>query len=285
MNTLPCFRGATLGALLAAAFLSRAAAHEVILTNVPMQGPMIHVEVIYHADHNALHIHVEPGTPALTPLSVSHPDAMFAAGDPWHHLLDPHAMGWAFNRQYGFVMGAESDPLPAGHAVWFRQLRASPGLKVFRYRGMDPKAWDPIFGTDGSAPVFQWGGTMFHPAYACAPGSGPQEAEYEAFLVDAATGEPAAGVAAERFLLGWSDGSAGMPMLEIARRVMLAWPAAGTNYVAEAAPAVQGPWTPLPDDPFLHQNKLTLLVEPAASAQFFRLAPKGGGGHGGGHGH
>lgn len=93
MNTPGSLRTAALAALLAAAFPS-ALAHEAILTNVPMQGPMIHVEVIYHAEHHGLHVRVEPGTPALTPLNESHPDAMFAPGDPWHHLLDPRGLGW-----------------------------------------------------------------------------------------------------------------------------------------------------------------------------------------------
>lgn len=266
-------------ALLALATFSlslSALAHETVLTNVPMQGAMVHVGFAYHADHQELHAHIDPVVPVLTPISLSDPHAMFAVGDPWYDQLDPHHQGQAFNRQYGFVMDGESDPLPVGSAVWIRQLTASAGLQAFRYRGTDPKAWEPMFGTAGSTNVFAWSLTMFHPAYACPLNSGPHQAGYEAFLVDAATGEPLAGIAPAPFTLTWTvAGQEELPTLSLAPRLALAWAGSGTNYVAEASSSLtNGPWTPLTNTPVSIDGQLTLLLAPEASERFYRLVPK-----------
>lgn len=157
-----------------------------LLDQVPMGGGMVHVNIQY-ADHGAgphLHVHLDTGTPALTPLAVSQPDQQFAPAMPWFEQLDPSLQGQAFNRQYGFLLDPTSEPLPTGHKIWIRQLSASPELKVYTYR-QTPPAWDPMFGTDGSADLFQWSMTMFHPAYAApATAAGPFTATYEALVVD-----------------------------------------------------------------------------------------------------
>lgn len=157
-----------------------------LLNQVPMGGGMVHVNIQY-ADHGAgphLHVHIDTGTPALTPLAVSQPDIQFAPAMPWFEQLDPSLEGQAFNRQYGFLLDPTSEPLPTGHKVWIRRLSASPELKVYNYR-QTPPAWDPMFGTAGSPDLFQWSMTMFHPAYAVpATATGPFTATYEAILVD-----------------------------------------------------------------------------------------------------
>lgn len=270
------FTSLRLLALAAVALTRSALGHGTTLTNVPMQGAMVHIGFAYHADHQELHAHIDPVVPALTPSSISDPHAMFDAADPWYDLLDPHHQGQAFNRQYGFVMDGESDPLPAGSAVWIRQLTTSAGLQAFRYRGTDPKAWEPMFGTAGSTNVFAWSLTMFHPAYACPVNSGPHRADYEAFLVNAATGEPLAGIAAAPFTLTWTvAGQEELPTLSLAPRLALAWAGSGTNYVAEAAPNLTtGPWTPITNTPVSIDGQLTLLLAPEASKRFYRLVPK-----------
>jgi hypothetical protein len=249
--------------------------HEVTLTNVPMQGGMLHVGFAYHADHKELHAHIDPAVPALTPVSISDPTAMFATADPWTDLLDPHRQGQAFNRQYGFVVDGESDPLPEGSAIWIRQLAASAGLQAFRYRGTDPKAWEPMFGTAGSTNVFAWSLTMFHPAYTCPLNSGPHHADYEAFLVNAANGEPVAGISSAQFTLTWTVAGQAIPNLVLAQKIVLTWAASGTNYVAESSLSLaDGPWTPLTNVPVNLHGQLTLLLAPETPERFYRLVPK-----------
>jgi hypothetical protein len=155
------------------------------LTTVPMQGPMVHVGIQYadHGDGPHLHIHVDTPVPVLMPLSVSHPGDQFDNTHPWFSDLDPSADAKAFNRQYGFVLDGDSDPLPTGYGIWIRQLTATLGLEVFRYR-TSPLTWEPIFGTDGSSDTFMWNLGMFHPAYTAPAGSGTYLATYEAFVVD-----------------------------------------------------------------------------------------------------
>jgi len=271
--------------LTAAAFGTQALGHEITLTNVPMQGAMVHVGFAFHADHKKLHVHVDPAVPVLTPLAVSQPKAMFDAADPWHDLLDPHHQGQAFNRQYGFVMDGETDPLPEGAALWIRQHSASAGLQAFRYRGTEPKTWEPMFGTAGSTNVFAWSRTMFHPAYACPANSGPHHADYEAFLVNAATGEPLGGFESAPFTLTWNVAGQQPPTLSLAPKLALTWAGSGTNYVAQmSANLADGPWTALTNTPVNLDGQLTLLLAPEAAERFYRLVPKATGtnpGHGG----
>lgn len=252
-----------------------AAAQDMTLTNVPMQGPMVHIEVVYHAADNVLHAHPEETIPQLTPLSISQPEARFDAADPWYSLLDPLQAGYAFNRQYGLVMGADTDPLPEGTGVWVRQVSATPGLSAFRYRGTDPKAWEPMFGSGGSSEVLEWNLVMFHPAYACPVGSGPHTAEYEAYLVDLATGSPVAGIEPAPFTLHWTVAGepAEEPQLAIAQRVVIEWPMNSGTVVLEAADKVPGsPWEQVTDQPMEVNGHRMLLVDPSLAARkFFRL--------------
>lgn len=173
-----------------------------LLDQVPMGGGMVHVNIQY-AGHDGGHllVHVDAGVPALTPLAISQPDQQFVPALPWFEHLDPSLEGQAFNRQYGFLLDPASDPLPAGHAIWIRQLAASPELKVYTYR-QNPATWQPLFGTDGSSDLLSWSMTMFHPAYTVpANATGPFTATYEAILVDD-QGQPTG--LAEEFTLNWN---------------------------------------------------------------------------------
>lgn len=270
--------------LLASGTAASLRAHDVILTNVPMQGPMVHVGIAYHAQDQTLHVHLDPSVPALQPLRVSQPDAMFDAGDPWHELLDPHRQGQAFNRQYGFVVDAESDPLPEGVGIWIRQVSATPGLQAFRYRGTDPKAWEPMFGAGGSSPVFAWSLTMFHPAYAAPANTGPHQASYEAFLVTVASGEPVPQVAQAAFSLSWSGSVQETPQLNIAQKLELTWKVTGSGFRLESAPDMDmGPWTPVTHNAIAIEGDWVLLMDPPLTPQFFRLVPGTADSPAGGH--
>lgn len=159
-----------------------------VLNNVPMQGSMVHVNLRHRlvAGAPTLEVHLDPSIPVLTPLAVSHPGVAFDPAHPWFPDLDPSRGGYAFNRQYGFLLDGESDPLAEGHAIRIRQRSAAPGLLVRRYR-QSPPAWEPMFGQNGSPEVFEWNLLMFHAAYAIPPEHpGPVEAEYEAYVVDGA---------------------------------------------------------------------------------------------------
>ncbi len=183
------------------------------LTTVPMQGPMVHVNITYSTHGGTadphLHVHTDGhdhgggGTgafPILTPLSSSQPTDGFDPLDPWFADLDPSAAGRAFNRQYGFVLDGNSDLLPAGFSIRIRQLSATPGLEAFLFRTA-PDTWSPMFGTDGSSDTFLWNLGMFHPAYTAPAATGQHTASYEVFLVDQ-DGTPT-GVT-EQFELHWN---------------------------------------------------------------------------------
>jgi hypothetical protein len=204
------------------------------LDQVPMQGPMLHVNLLHRRveEASSLSVHLDAGVPVLTPLALSHPGESLDPSAPWHGELDPKMGGMAFNRQYGFLMDGESDPLPEGHGIRIRMLTATPGLLVRQYR-MSPAQWMPMFGQGGSEEVFAWNLMMFHPAYA-APASavGPLEARYEAYVVDG-LGERV-GTATE-FTLTWT----------VARGLVLSgWRRAGDGWEVDvdvpAAGAGQG---------------------------------------------
>jgi len=173
-----------------------------VLTMVPMQGGMVHVNILHRTEGGVpvLSVHLDPSVPVLLPLAVSYRGSRFEEAQPWHAELDPFGRGMAFNRQYGFVLDGSSDPLAEGHGIRIRQLTAHPELRVRLYR-QNPATWEPMFGQGGSEADFSWNLMMFHPAYALSGWvEGPVEAEYEAFMVDA-DGERLGGAA--RFTLRW----------------------------------------------------------------------------------
>ncbi|MFN7139890.1 MAG: hypothetical protein ACK4UN_11185, partial [Limisphaerales bacterium] len=213
-----------------------------------------------------------PSVPQLTPLNISHPENHFDPSAPWHLTLDPAANGFSFNRQYGFVMSATSDPIPPGTAIWFRQLSSSPGLETFRYRATEPKTWEPLFGPDGTN-LFQWSMTMFHPAYACPPYPGTHTAEYEALLVNTSTGTAVANQASARFTLTWTVAGLSKPCLEITGST-ISWPAAANGCALESAPNLNGPWSMVTNAPVLAGEKMNVAIDPEWGNRFYRLCHK-----------
>lgn len=245
------------------------------LESVPMQGGMMHVEFEYHADHFGLHVHIPDALPLALALSESHPDNQFIEGDPWFHDLDPRHNGQAFNRQFGFVMSANSDLLPVGQSIRIRGVSMSPGLKAFKYRGSNPKEWSPLFQPENADSDLIWNLAMFHPAFVMPNVPGEYSAELEAQVIDDATGEPVAAVAALPFTLTLQvpGEPTEIPELSIGERMVLSWPMDGGQYIVEYADSPDAEvWTHLHVTPVDWNGEKVVLLEAAEGRRFFRLS-------------
>jgi hypothetical protein len=243
------------------------------LTTVPMQGGMVMPMVAYHAEHQHLHVMMPMEIPQLTPLLVSHPSDQFAPGDPWFDFIDPSRHGASFSLRYGFVMDANTDPLPPGRQMWIRKLSGPPELKAYRYRATEPKAWTPIFGTDGATNAMHWNGMMFHPAFTAPPGTNPLTETFELYLLDTATGLEAPGSSSGPLVFNWTNVSDGRPVLTLAPKIVVAWPAeTPENWVLEsAATANAATWNVVTNAPVLVDGKPSAVLDGNGTQQFFRM--------------
>jgi len=242
------------------------------LSTVPMQGGMVMPMVAYHAEHGHLHVMMPTEVPQLTPLMVSHPEDGFDPADPWFDALDPSRQGLSFSRRYGFVMDAGSDPLPAGWQIWLRKLEGSPELAFYRYVGSEPKAWEPIFGTEGSSSEWHWNGMMFHPAVTAPAVAGGLSATFEAYLVDSATGEEVPHSGSGPLALTWMNVSDGRPVLEIGTRLVVAWSVDVTGYELEWTDDLSGgEWTLVTQAPVEVEGKPMVILGAGASPRFYRM--------------
>jgi hypothetical protein len=242
------------------------------LTSVPMGGSMVHANVAYHAAQNRLEAHMESVVPQLTPLDVSSPADSFAPADPWFSCLDPTQQGQAFNRQYGFVMDASTDTLPAGTGISIRMLSRTPGVSTYRYRSSaGARSWDPIFGTAGSTNLFQWNLSMFHPAIAAPPTNGTHSATFEAFLVNTNTGQEVAAIAPAPFTLNWTIVPSARE-LHLAPDHVLTWGVSATNYVLECTDSLAAPsWMTMTNVPVVRDGKCAVTMECTGTTRFYRL--------------
>ncbi len=93
--------------------------------------------------------------------------------------------GTGYNAQFGWLANGFVS-IPPGSGVFVREIGGSPWLSVYSEFG-----FDPILGTAGSDPVWQWNGTMTHNWYATEV-HGRHEVTYEVFVGDAG-GNPLAG--------------------------------------------------------------------------------------------
>ena len=215
---------------------------------------------------------LDPTVPQLTPLLVSNPGDNFAADDPWFDALDPSRQGLAFSRRYGFVMDTMTDPLPAGTAIWLRKLSGPAALGAYRYANTEPKVFEPIFGTAGSAAARAWNGMMFHPTFTAPPGTENYTATFDAYLADAGTGAEIPNTSSGPFSLTWTTVPDGRPALTIATKVAIAWPVASANWVLEAADSLPAAnWTAVAATPITLDGQTTVLLEPAAASKVYRL--------------
>ncbi len=243
------------------------------LTAVPMQGGMVMPMVAYHAEHGHLHVTVDPTVPQLTPLLASNPADNFDAGDPWFNALDPSRQGMSFSRRYGFVMNSVTDALPPNTQIWIRKLTGAASLKFYRYAANVPKAFDPIFGTDGVTNAMYWNGVMFHPAVAAPPGTNHYLATFEVYLLDTTTGLELPGSASGPFAFNFTNVPDGRPALNLAQRIVVGWPADTTsNWVLESAAAADAmEWTTVTNAPVTLDGEPGVVLESNESQRFFRM--------------
>ena len=249
------------------------AAPAAVLTAVPMQGGMVMPMVSYNAAAGKMHVMMPGEIPQLTPLLVSHPGDSFDPADPWFDALDPSRQGASFSRRYGFVMDTMSDPLPAGTQMWIRKLSGPADLKIYRYSSSVPKAFAPIFGTDGATNALYWSGMMFHPAVAAPPGSNSYTATFEVFLLDTTTGQEVPNSSSDPLIFNWTNVPDGRPVLSLAQKIVVAWPSATTtNWVLESASSVNATsWTMVTNTPVIVDGQPCVVLGASATQQFFRM--------------
>ncbi len=243
------------------------------LTNVPMQGGMVMPMVSYQSGDGKMHVMMPMTIPQLTPLLVSNPADSFDPGDPWFDSVDPSRQGAAFSRRYGFVMDAMTDPLPAGTQMWIRKLSGSPELKAYRYKDTAPKAWQPIFGTDGVTNALYWNGMMFHPAFTAPPSTNNLTATFEAYLLDTTTGLEVPNSSSGPLGFDWTNVPDGRPTLNLAQRVVVGWPVnTTTNWVLESAgTANASTWTTVTNAPVSVDGQPCVVLEGSAAHEYFRM--------------
>ncbi len=255
--------------LLLGTALSRAA----ILTTVPMQGGMAMPMVSYNATAGRLHVVMPLEIPQLTPLLVSNPSDSFDPADPWFDALDPSRQGASFSRRYGFVMDAESDPLPAGTQMWIRKLSGPPEFGVYRYSGSAPKALEPIFGTAGTTNAQAWNGTMFHPVFSAPPETNDLTSTFDLYLLDTTTGQEVANSGTGPLEFRWTNVTDGRPTVTLAQRIVIAWPASTTaNWVLESgSPLDAGNWSVVTSTPVTVDGQPCVVLEGTAAQRYFRM--------------
>jgi hypothetical protein len=148
-----------------------------VLTTLPspmIQGTgMIHVNVAFNG--SALEVLVDPGTPVIKPLSAWMPGDSFDPASPWYATLDPSEAAGLFNSQFGFVVSAQSELLPANSTIIVGWVSGTAGLESFRWRNTPaPQLFDPILGADGTSTSWDWGTvnrSMMHPLFTMPAGS------------------------------------------------------------------------------------------------------------------
>jgi hypothetical protein len=237
-----------------------------------MQGGMVMPMLSYRATEGRLHVMMDVTVPELTPLLVSHPGDNFDSDDPWFEVLDPTRQSHSFSRRYGFVMGAATDLLPTGTQIWIRLLASTPELAIYRYANTDPKAFEPIFGTHGSANTLHWNGMMFHPAFTAPSGTNAQAATFEAYLVNTTNGEEVPGTSTGPFVLNWTNVPDGRPLLSIEKRMVIFWPTSATGYALEGTDDLEtGAWTSVTNAPVTVEGQSAIVLSPDDERTFFRM--------------
>ncbi len=253
--------------------LSLASASAATLAGVPMQGGMVMPMVAYRAEQGRLRVMLESTVPQLTPLMVSNPGDGFDPAAPWFDSLDPTRQGLAFSRRYGFVMDTGSDPLPADTEVWLKRVSGPAELGFYRYAASAPRAWEPIFGTAGTSNALAWNGMMFHPAVTAPPGTNTLTAVFEAYLVDVNTGLEVPDSGSGSFTFNWTAVPDGRPALDVASKVVIAWPTTGSNWVLEAADTMPASnWTRVTNTPVLVDGRPAVVLSGTEAKRFFRMS-------------
>ena len=257
-----------------------AASVSAALTQVPVQNYgedtsmwMLMPKVSYHADDGSMHVLMPTAVPQLTPLLASNPGDSFDPADPWFNALDPSRQGASFSRRYGFDMDPGTDFLPANVQIWIRKLAGPADLKFYRYSESAPRALTPVFGTEGTTNALYWSGMMFHPLVSAPPGTNAYTATFEVYLVDTTTGAEVADSSSGPLVFNWTNASDSRPALNLAQKIVVAWPAATTsNWVLESAAIINGTtWTAVTNAPVTVDGRPAVVLDPNAAQQYFRM--------------
>ena len=159
-------------------------------------GGMKHVFITF--DGSSVGVEVDPNTPQL-----ELPLEMRTFGESYQGAAAV-LNGTYYSSQFGFLANGFLS-LPAGAAISIEMLSATPGLMVYE-GGMrmmrENHTYAPIFGTGGSDPAWEWGGTMHHPWFA-ADALGDYSADFEVYISDAATGDRLSGFGSDTVTLQW----------------------------------------------------------------------------------
>ena len=259
-------------AVLSALVLSSSIAHSAVLNAVPMQGGMVMPMVSYNEQAGKIQVMMPTEVPQLTSLLISNPGDSFAPTDPWFDALDPSRRGDSFSRRYGFVMSEMSDLLPEGTQMWIRKISGPPEVKIYRYFGTDPKAFEPIFGTEGVTNALHWNGMMFHPVITAPPGTNDYSLAFEVFLKNADSGEELANSSSGPLEFKLTNIPDGRPALTVTRKIVVAWPAdVSGNWVIESAPTPDASlWETVTNAPVMIDDQPSVVLD-GAWQQYFRL--------------
>lgn len=238
-----------------------------------MQGAMAMPKVAYISSSGAMEVIMPGVVPQLTPLLVSNPGDSFDPADPWFDALDPSAGGASFSRRYGFVMNTTTDPLPENQQIWIRKLSGPEELKFYRYSSSDPKEMTPIFGTDGVTNALYWNGMMFHPLVTAPPGTNGYTATFEVYLVDTTSGTEVPGSSSGALTFDFTNVSDGRPTLNLAQKIVIAWPSeTTTNWVLECSATVDATtWNTVTNEPVMVNGQPAVVLDKNADQQFFRM--------------
>lgn len=153
-------------------------------------SPMVHADIMLDVGTGRLTAAVDTNyaRPKLVPLPEGY---AFDTASKYRVLS-----GKSYNFQYAWNPGGAFTPPPGG-AIWIECLTATPGLETYDGPGnkmeSPPRPYTPIFGTDGSARLWQWYGRMAHNTYAIRnPVTNVVSATYRIFIGDTETGSPEA---------------------------------------------------------------------------------------------
>lgn len=241
------------------------------LTAVPMQGGMAMPVVSYSNSTQRVHVVMPGSIPQLTPLLISNPVDGFDPLDPWFQDLDPSREGESFSRRYGFTMGA-TDTLPANTAYWIRKISGPPELHFYRYSASVPKAWEPIFGTDGAPNQLFWNQMMFHPAITAPPGTNSLTATFEVFLMDTLTTQEVANSSSGPLVFDFTNVNDGRPGLGMGLFFALNWSTNATNWVVESASSINATnWTAVTNVPTMIDGSSAVLLDSSEAGKVYRL--------------
>ncbi len=113
---------------------------------------------------------------------------------------------------------------------------------------------------------------MFHPCVTAPPGTNTLSATFELYLADAETGQAVPGSESGPLVFQWTTVPDGRPALDIARKVVVAWPIATSGYVLESADTPNGAvWMTVTNAPTEVDGRTVVVLGPEAATRFYRL--------------